>query len=400
VVISFALPGVIALGVSCQAVLLVVVLLALPSGNRVANRYLALFLTVEAIRLAGYAILFSDILAPFPFYFAPAIGVLAAPLLYLYVRALVDPNPTGWSMYGRAFAPILPIYIAAVVVGLRPATPGEFMGYEPSTTGPWPWFSLAYELLFIAYTVAALRLLAGHRARIEKLFSSVKQLDLRWLRLMLLVMLVSWVGYWLVDFLRLLGVLELSSRVYVNVLSSLIIIYLISIGGMRQPEIFTADVRTLYSEVLGTTATIDATPPMGATGNNSGSSGFSKAGIDVESAVAMWSNIGEHMREHKTFLDHQLSLKDVATQLQMSPQILSLILNRHANMSFYDYINSLRIAHATELLLRPDKTKTKLLAIADEAGFNSQATFYKHFRKIQGMTPKQYRLQAHRDERD
>lgn len=212
-VTSFTLPGIIALAVSCQAILLVVVLLALPSGSRVANRYLALFLAVEAIRLAGYAILFSDILAPFPFYFAPGVGVLAAPLLYLYVRALVDPSPSSWSLYWRVFTPILPIYIAALVIGLRPGTPGEFMGYEPSTVGPWPWVSLAYELLFVAYTIAALRLLAGHRARIEKLFSSVGQMDLRWLRFMLLVMLVSWLGYWLVDFLRILGLLELSSRV-------------------------------------------------------------------------------------------------------------------------------------------------------------------------------------------
>jgi AraC-like DNA-binding protein len=372
------------------------VLLALPSGNRLANRYLALFLAVEAIRLAGYAILFSDILAPAPFYFAPGIGVLAAPLLYLYVRTLVDPNPLAWGMYARVFAPIIPIYIAAAVVGLQPGTPGEFMGYEPSTVGPWPWFSLAYELLFVAYTVAALRLLAGHRARIEKLFSSVKQLDLRWLRLMLLVMLASWVGYWLVDFLRVLGLLELSSRVYLNVLSSLIIIYLISIAGMRQPEIFTADVRTLYSEVIEAVppATTDSQLPAGAIDHRSRSSEFSKAGIDVESAAALWSNVGAHMREHKAFLDHQLSLKDTATQLQVSPQVLSLVLNRHANMSFYDYINSLRIAYATELLARPDKAKTKLLAIADEAGFNSQATFYKHFRKIQGMTPKQYRVKV------
>lgn len=171
---------------------------------------------------------------------------------------------------------------------------------------------------------------------------------------------------------------------------------------MRQPEIFTADVRTLYSEVIEATptATIDSPLPKDIADNSSRPSRFGKAGIDVESATALWSKIGEHMREHKTFLDHQLSLKDVATQLQVSPQILSLVLNRHANMSFYDYINSLRIAHATELLLRPDKANTKLLAISDEAGFNSQATFYKHFRKIQGMTPKQYRLQVSQSERD
>lgn len=371
-------------------------LLSLPSGNRVANRYLALFLAVEAIRLAGYVILFSDIIGPFLFYFAPGIGVLAAPLLYLYVHSLVDPARPARGLYLRIFAPILPICIAAVFAGLQPGTPSTFMGYDPSTIGPWPWFSLAYELLFIAYTVAALRLLAGHRARIEKLFSSINQLDLRWLRLMLLVMLVSWAGYWLVDFLRVLGILELSSRVYVNILSSLFIIYLISIGGMRQPEIFTEDVRSLYSQVIDLVppATTGSPIPVNVTKDNAGSSGFSKAGIDVESAATLWSNIGEHMARHKTFLDHQLSLKDAATQLQVSPQVLSLVLNRHANMSFYDYINSLRIAHATELLKRPDKAKHKLLAIAEESGFNSQATFYKHFRKIQGMTPKEYRLQS------
>jgi AraC-like DNA-binding protein len=374
-----------------------VVLLALPSGNRMANRYLALFLAAEAVRLAGYTLLFSDIIVPLAFYFAPGFGVFAAPLLYLYVRALVDPNLQLGRVGWRVFAPLLPLYLTAVAVGLQSETPVKFTGYGAANQGPWAWFGLAYHLLFIGYAVAALRALASHRGRIESMFSSVNQLDLRWLRLVLLVALASWAGFWLVDLLRVSRVLELSSRVYVNELSSLLIIYLISIGGMRQPEIFTVDVRKLYAEVIGrgpTPLQPEPAAPYRSTPASEESSALRKAGLDVESAAALWSSLGEKMREHKAFLNNQLTLKDVAAQLQISPQVLSLVLNRHANMSFYDYINALRVAHATELLRSPKKAKRNLLEIAEEAGFNSQATFYKHFKKIQGVTPKQYRQRA------
>ena len=112
------------MAVSCQAILLAVVLLALPSGNRMANRYLALFLAAEAIGLAGYTLFFSDIVVPIAFYFAPGFGVFAAPLLYLYVRALVDPNLQLGHVGWRVFAPLLPLYAtAAVTVAVSTSLP-------------------------------------------------------------------------------------------------------------------------------------------------------------------------------------------------------------------------------------------------------------------------------------
>ena len=57
-----------------------------------------------------------------------------------------------------------------------------------------------------------------------------------------------------------------------------------------------------------------------------------------------------------------------------------------------DYLNRLRVRHALKLM--KEKPHFSIMAIGEEAGFRSRATFYRAFLKECGMTPTQY-LQAH-----
>ncbi len=57
-------------------------------------------------------------------------------------------------------------------------------------------------------------------------------------------------------------------------------------------------------------------------------------------------------------------------------------------MTFYDYVNNLRVEHAVDLL---QKSNLRLNVIAEQSGFNSISTFRRFFAAKQQCTPSEYR---------
>ena len=102
----------------------------------------------------------------------------------------------------------------------------------------------------------------------------------------------------------------------------------------------------------------------------------------------VWQQINALFTEQKIFLDSHLKVSDIARTIGTNRTYVSNYFNREAGMPFYDYVNSLRIAYACELL--PD-TSLGLKHIAEHSGFNSPQTFIRVFTKIKGISPTEYR---------
>ena len=98
-----------------------------------------------------------------------------------------------------------------------------------------------------------------------------------------------------------------------------------------------------------------------------------------------------YMQEHKPYLNHLLTLDNLAAQTVMPPRQLSQVINRHFNKNFFEFINSYRIEESKALLSKEENAKVTMLDVMAQAGFNSKATFNTFFKKIVGMTPTQYR---------
>lgn len=95
--------------------------------------------------------------------------------------------------------------------------------------------------------------------------------------------------------------------------------------------------------------------------------------------------------EDKRFLDSQLSLETIASELEVSKGHLSRLINSELSTSFTEYINLLRVEEAKSHLVNPDFLNYTLAAIGLEAGFNSKSTFYSTFKKTTGLTPLQFK---------
>lgn len=91
--------------------------------------------------------------------------------------------------------------------------------------------------------------------------------------------------------------------------------------------------------------------------------------------------IHEHYRE-------KLMLSDIADHLKISSGYLSTTFSRYMNQTVSDYIAEVKIQHAKELI---SSGQYLIYEIADQLGFESAYYFSKVFKKVTGMSPKDYK---------
>ncbi len=98
--------------------------------------------------------------------------------------------------------------------------------------------------------------------------------------------------------------------------------------------------------------------------------------------------------DEKGFLNPNINLEIIASELDVSSGHLSRVINAEMTMGFSEYVNLLRVEEAKSYLIHPDFENYTLAAIGLESGFNSKSTFYATFKKTTGLTPAQYKAQS------
>lgn len=106
---------------------------------------------------------------------------------------------------------------------------------------------------------------------------------------------------------------------------------------------------------------------------------------DNEESVPFVKEAKEYVEEHYT---ENLTVKEVAGIIGISSGYLSTMFNQSMGQSFVDYLNQLKINHACVYL---EQNYLKVYEIAYKVGFQDEKYFTKVFKKIKGITPKEYR---------
>jgi len=89
----------------------------------------------------------------------------------------------------------------------------------------------------------------------------------------------------------------------------------------------------------------------------------------------------------KQNMGYNLTLESTAEYVNFSPTYFSRFFKNEAGMNFIEYVTKARIEEAKELLNRNVKTAD----ICSKIGFRDIKHFYKIFKKIEGVTPGQYK---------
>jgi len=83
-----------------------------------------------------------------------------------------------------------------------------------------------------------------------------------------------------------------------------------------------------------------------------------------------------------------VTLKDVAKEVHLTPFYLSHLFVQHAGKSFTEYLTHVRIRKSQELLRQTD---LKIYEIGELVGYQNSTYFNKIFKKVTGMTPIEFR---------
>lgn len=118
---------------------------------------------------------------------------------------------------------------------------------------------------------------------------------------------------------------------------------------------------------------------------------YAKSGLNPEQLLEYKARLEHIMQSQQLFLSSDLTLPKLAQVVDCSINHLSQVINSGFGVSFFDYLNQYRIAHARELLSAPGGQSHAILNIAFTVGFNSNSAFYAAFKKCVGQTPAQYR---------
>lgn len=101
----------------------------------------------------------------------------------------------------------------------------------------------------------------------------------------------------------------------------------------------------------------------------------------------------EYLSVNKPFLNPDLSLRELASQVEIHPNHLSWLLNNNFGKNYNEFINQYRI-EAFKLNAKASKNANLTIeGLAYESGFNSKTVFNTYFKKETGLTPKQFMKQ-------
>jgi YesN/AraC family two-component response regulator len=86
--------------------------------------------------------------------------------------------------------------------------------------------------------------------------------------------------------------------------------------------------------------------------------------------------------------DLDLTLEACASRLHYNPNYLGQIFKKETGSSFSDYLSQYRLIVSKKLLA---ETNAQVQEIAEKLRFSNSQNFIRYFKKMEGITPKQYR---------
>ncbi|MBX2877576.1 MAG: helix-turn-helix domain-containing protein [Saprospiraceae bacterium] len=307
------------------------------------------------------------------------IGYLLGPLLLLYINSIYRPDFKFSAKVILHFIPLL-LYFFGITLPYVIVEAGNFalpvyllhlMGSD---------LFLQFQAVYLlCYTGLSWRALGFYRKRLKRAFSHLEDKDLRWVRHLLLgiiltisvhlgITLYEW-NFDLLDW----SISYLSTGILI-----LFIIYL-AYYGLEQSRIL------LPSPLLEPDSIVSPT-----TVANSPSTNPLQHFREVE-IETMHRRILSLLEEQAVYLDEELTLGALAQQIPTTDKKLSALLNHHLNTSFYDLINSYRIQAVKDKLANKEFEHLTILAIAFDSGFKSKTSFNRIFKKETGMSPSAYK---------
>lgn len=363
---------------SLQGFILATLLWTNRKGHRLSNRLLAALIGLLALMSLAVGAPVLNKWVSFALDLLPLIMAMPlGPLIYFYVRSVLDPAFRLGKSEQRQFYPVVLdlgasvigwVFVGGVLLGVFNKSQGPSFGAvmdEYNTYVDLPrWLSVTLYLILTRRLLVQPVPMAGATAPTP---AAGEQQRRHWLWQFVNVFLV-FQGIWLIHLVPYLipalrGPLLDAFGWYPIYVPLAVLIYWLGLKGY------------LYAR----------NSPVDAVARKTNAT--SLPAETVEKAMGLLTNA---MRTDKLYLDPELTVDKVGRHVRLPPKTISFVLNRHRQKSFNTFVNEYRIEAVKHRLTDPASNYLTLTGIAFECGFNSQATFQRAFKQMTGVSPKEY----------
>jgi YesN/AraC family two-component response regulator len=94
----------------------------------------------------------------------------------------------------------------------------------------------------------------------------------------------------------------------------------------------------------------------------------------------------------KKYKDKDYSAKKLAEDLGTNTRYISAVVNVRFHMNYTSFVNKFRIEEAMTLLVDKRYQDLNMEDISNMVGFSNRQSFYASFYKINGVTPREYKM--------
>lgn len=223
-----------------------------------------------------------------------------------------------------------------------------------------------------SYTFLSLFQIRKHKRGIQQFASNTFEIDLSWLKYIVLATLFLVVGITIFNLLF----IDKPLNLFMNGFTYLVVLFT-AYHSLKQKEIFPTDNEERF-EALSLL-------------NEEESDVVQNKIIADEKLVDVKAQLHDLIIKDELYLDIELNLGKLAKKMNISSHQLSYVINKGYNQNFYGFINKFRIEKAKKLLANKELDKYSIIGIAFESGFNSKTVFNTTFKKITGQTPSEYK---------
>ncbi len=120
---------------------------------------------------------------------------------------------------------------------------------------------------------------------------------------------------------------------------------------------------------------------------------YEKSGLDADAGRALLDRVERALSNGRLFADPGLTLSGLAASVDSTPHQVSEVLNRYGNVTFHELLNRQRVDDVKMQLRDPSADAYTIEGIGASAGFGSRSALYAAFRRLEGMTPAEFRAQ-------
>ncbi|MGS0748955.1 helix-turn-helix domain-containing protein [Halpernia sp. GG3] len=368
----------------------------LKTGNK-SNSWLSLFIFLCSLYIAPWMLGFAgwydnqpyrDILFYTPLQHLFFIG----PVIFCYTQSLLNP---GFRFNRKQFLHFIPgilylIYIISIWVYDKFIAKTYFFYADGMDKDFDKWYQYLGLLSMVIYFILSLRYYTIYKKLIYQVVSYADSIIFKWIQTYLVAFLIMILSPLIFN-----GVYYFYPKLnsYIGswwfFLFFSLVMYYIAITGYSNPV--NSSIRFKFSElnkhqilllfednkIIQQESVIDIDYE------------FSNENNSTE--IDLWkSKIENLMQQDLLFKNPELTLSDVAKDLQTNVSIISKTINQGFKMNFNDFVNKYRIEEVKKAFDKGEHKKSTLLGIAFDCGFNSKATFNRAFKKNTGFSPKEY----------